>query len=148
MQQGIAHALAARIEKSRLNVEPPGGGVCVWPATNAMRFAPPNGDAAGNIHIGSLLALPPDLDVSALGLPPSALVIARALQDYGVYVIGHGPRPFALLSEGRMTGGEVDAALNRLVPLLQVVTNNTPQTPGGGGSPRRPAAPKFPNEAR
>lgn len=148
LQQGIPHALAARLEKSRLNVQPPGGGVCVWPATNAMRAPPQNGEATGNIHIGSLLALPPGVDVAALGLPPSALVIARALQDYGVYVTGPGPRPFALLSEGRMTGGEVDAAMNRLVPLLQVVTNNTAATPGGGGQPRRPAAPRFPNETK
>ena len=55
LAEGIPHALAARVDRTRLNVQPPGGGVCVWPATNAMRVAPQNGEVAGNIHVGSLL---------------------------------------------------------------------------------------------
>lgn len=35
------------------------------------------------------------------------------------------------------------AALNRLVPLLQVFVNHAPETPGGGGPPRRPPAPEL-----
>lgn len=149
LERGIPHALAARVEKSRLNVRPPGGGVCVWPATNPLREPPANGEITGNIHVGTLLALPPDVDITQLSLPESLLPLARALQDYGVYVTGPGPRPFALLTEGRPAApADLDAALNRLVPLLQVVTNNTPDTPGGGGAPRRPPAPAFPGEVR
>ncbi len=145
-ERDVSHALAARVDKSRINVRPPGGGVCVWPATNAIRLPPANGEVAGNVHIGTLLALPPEVKVNELGLPPTMLPLARALQDFGVYVVGPGPRPFALMVEGQAWSAELDAALNRLVPLLQVVANNTPQTPGGGGEPRRPAAPAFPGE--
>ena len=35
------------------------------------------------------------------------------------------------------------AAFNRIVPLLQVVVNNMPETPGGGGTPRRAPAPEL-----
>lgn len=148
LERSITHALVARLDKSRLNVRPPGGGVCIWPATNVMRVPPVNGAVAGNVHVGTLLALPPDVDVAKLGLPASMHSVARAMQDFGVYVAGPGPQPFALITEGRPPMADFDAALNRLVPLLQVVANNTALTPGGGGGARRPAAPPLPNEAR
>ena len=75
--------------------------------------------------------------------------IARAMQDYGVYVTGTIGFPFALLTDSSLPNSpSIDALLNQLVPLLRVVSNNTPQTPGGGGEPRRPSAPRFPNEAK
>ena len=148
LESDIPHALAIRVDKSRLNVQPPGGGICVWPATNLTRVPPANGEVTGNLHVGTLLALPPEVDVTKLGLPASMLAVAHALQDYGAYVTAPGPRPLVLLMEERPPGSEIDAALNRLVPLLQVVRNNTAQTPGGGGEPRRALAPKFPNEGK
>jgi len=49
----------------------------------------------------------------------------------------------ALARRGTGGRGVGKPALNRLVPLLQVVRNNTPQTPGGGGTPRREPAPEL-----
>lgn len=145
LEGGIHHALAARVPRERL------GGrrdfatpSTVWPASG--------GDVPGNefLNIGTLLALPPEVDIRKLaGDSGPAYELARALQDYGVYVTGTIGAPFALLTDGTERNiSQFDALLNRLVPLLQVVRNNTAQAPGGGGEPRRPAAPKFPNEIK
>lgn len=145
LQNGIRHALAARVPRERI------GGrrdfatpSTVWPASG--------GDVPGNefLNIGTLLALPPEVDIRKLaGDSGPAYELARAMQDYGVYVTGTIGAPFALLTDGTERNiSQFDALLNRLVPLLQVVRNNTAQTPGGGGEPRRPAAPKFPNEIK
>jgi len=48
------------------------------------------------------------------------------------------------VGEAQMSSAEADELLNKLIPLLQVVSNNTKQTPGGGGTPRREAAPELP----
>ena len=39
--------------------------------------------------------------------------------------------------------GQSYSSLRKLVPLLKIVTNNTPQSVGGGGKPRGPLAPPF-----
>lgn len=145
LESGIHHALAARVPRERL------GGrrdfsrpSTVWPASG--------GDVPGNefLNIGTLLALPPEVDIRKLaGDSGPDYELARALQDYGVYVTGTIGAPFALLTDGtERNASQFDALLNQLVPLLLVVRNNTAQTPGGGGEPRRPAAPKFPNEVK
>lgn len=141
LQQGIPHALACRVKRDRL-----GGRIdfqtpsTVWPATG--------GDVAGDknyLNVGSLLAIPPDVDIKKLfGASGPAYELARAMQDYGVYVTGYGDASFVLLRADRLLPSqEEDAALNQLVPLLEVVTNHTEQTPGGGGTPRRESAPEL-----
>lgn len=145
LENGIHHALAARVPRERL------GGrrdfatpSTVWPASG--------GDVPRNefLNIGTLLALPPEVDIRKLaGDSGPAYELARAMQDYGVYVTGTIGAPFALLTDGtERNASQFDALLNQLVPLLQVVRNNSAQAPGGGGEPRRPAAPKFPNEIK
>jgi len=138
---GVRHALAARVSADRLRAG-------AWPTWPAMGNAVPpgRGSAASNLRLGSLLALPPGVDIRALGLGTSGpgFELARALQDFGVYVTGVGPEPFVLLLGEERAGAEWEApALNRLAPLLQLVRNNTPQSPGGGGVPRREPAPEL-----
>jgi hypothetical protein len=105
------------------------------------------GGDTGNLQPGALLALPPSVDIARLGLSASGCELAHALQDYGVYLTQIGGEPFSLFAEdgGLPPAAELDAALNRLLPLLQMVTNNTPETSGGGGAPRRPPAPMIPS---
>lgn len=144
LQQGIPHALACVVNRQRLGgrneFQTPS---TVWPATG--------GDAASGefLNVGTLLAIPPDVDIAAkFGPNGPAYELARALQDYGVYVTGFGDAPFAMLRAERGMSTEVeDALLNQLVPLLRVVTNNMPDTPGGGGTPRRESAPTLPGES-
>jgi len=138
---GIQHALSARVNRERLsgrrNFTTPG---TVWPATG--------GDEPADklLNVGTLLAIPPDVDIrTIIGESGPAFELARAMQDYGVYITGFIDAPFVLLAgEARLDQGEEDAMLIKLVPLLKVVPNNTAQTPGGGGSPRREPAPRFP----
>ncbi len=145
LESGIRHALAARVPRERLGgrrdfAKPS----AIWPASG--------GDVPGHelLNVGTLLALPPEVDIRKLaGDSGPAYELAHALQDYGVYVTGTIAAPFALLTDGtERNASQFDALLNQLVPMLQVVRNNTAQTPGGGGKLRRALAPEFPNETK
>lgn len=119
---GVRHVLSARVSTDRLR----SGSWPKWPAL-------------GN-------PVPPEVDVAALGLGTSGpgYELARVLQDFGVYVTGIGPGPFLVLLGEERPGAEwEEEAFNRVVPLLQVVVNNTPETPGGGGTSRRAPAPDL-----
>lgn len=107
----------------------------------------------GNVHLGSLLAIPPSVDLAKLGVGTNGLVfeIARALQDYGLYVkdafdgewftewhqVGS---PHLILCGDLASPADLPpnfrAQLGHVIRHLQVVVNNGPQTIGGGGQPR------------
>jgi hypothetical protein len=144
---GIRHALAASVPAGAFNFDGPGGKPFVWPIHPLLPAPPMRGGDTGNLQPGALLALPPSVDIARLGLSASGCELAHALQDYGVYLTQIGGEPFSLFAEdgGLPPAAELDAALNRLLPLLQMVTNNTPETSGGGGAPRRPPAPMIPS---
>lgn len=144
LENGIRHALAARISRERLAGRVFPQPLTVWPATGN----PASGEAAEKLCVGTLLAIPPDVDLAAkFGTNGPAHELARAMQDYGVYVTGFIDAPFVLLiDEANYSRG--DEWLNQLVPLLQVVTNNNNATPAGGGKPRREPAPELPGEAK
>jgi hypothetical protein len=40
--------------------------------------------------MGALLAIPPDININNLGLSKQGIVIAQAVQDYGIYIIDRG----------------------------------------------------------
>jgi hypothetical protein len=144
-ERGIQHALCARVKRERLSgrrdFAMPG---TVWPATG--------GDVSDSklLNVGTLLAIPPDVDLKkTFGDSGPGYELARAMQDYGVYVTGFIDGPFVLITgEARLRPEDEDALLTKLVPLLQVVTNNSPDNPGGGGAPRRTAAPALPGETK
>jgi hypothetical protein len=140
-ENGIRHALSARVSRERL-----AGLSNTWPQT-----VWPAGDGTAatqtSLGVGSLLALPPSVDIRALfGASGPAYELARAMQDYGLYVTGPIDAPFVLLTDDTRFPG-ADDLITRLVPLLQVVVSNAPDSPAGGGSPRREPAPAFPGEA-
>ncbi|MEY4385374.1 MAG: hypothetical protein RLY20_657 [Verrucomicrobiota bacterium] len=140
LENGICHALSCRIPRPQLggrnNFQTPS---TVWPATG--------GDAASAefLNVGTLLALPPDVNIAAkFGTNGPAYELARAMQDYGVYVTGVASASFVLLTDGA-NHSRADEWLNQLVPLLQVVTNNSPVM---AGKLRRQTAPELPGEAK
>jgi hypothetical protein len=117
----------------------------VWPATREDGYASQYG---GNIPLGSLFAIPPGVDIGRLGLSPAGLMLAKALQDYGVYV-GDTTAPgtarnVALYAEPTADDlPQLEAMRNDLDTLhrqLRAVVNSGPQTIGGGGTPRQPLA--------
>ncbi|MEP6662495.1 MAG: FecR family protein, partial [Verrucomicrobiota bacterium] len=140
-EQGIRHALSARVNRERLsgrrNFNSPG---TIWPATGGDE------PVEGFLNIGTLLAIPPEVDIRKfVGETGAGFELARAMQDYGVYITGFGKEPFTLIvGEARLDREKEDALLNQLIPLLKVVVNNTVETPGGGGTPRKPLAPALP----
>lgn len=144
LENGIPHALSARISRERLAGRVFPQPLTVWPASGN----PAPGAAAEKLCVGALLAIPPGVDVRALvGDSGPAYELARALQDFGVYITGYINAPFVLLTDDAQYS-RADDWLNKLVPLLQVVPNNSPATPGGGGTPRREPAPELPGETK
>jgi hypothetical protein len=136
----IPHALALVMSSSMLARR------AVWPAFAFDR----NSDAYhGSLPMGALLAIPPNDDISALGLTSIGLTLARAAQDYGAYVVdstnGNGVTVLAELGDPdlRWKGWQNDVAI--IVHHLQLIANNTLKAPGGGGTLRAALAPAFAN---
>lgn len=127
---GIRHALALNVPRSWLTA------AAVWPASPALV------SGSRELRLGTLLAIPPEVDLRALGLTSEALEFARALQDYGAYVSSTLSPGVHIFITGEVPAG-LDQTLARLLPLLRIVSNNASSTRGGGGLPRRPLAPEW-----
>ena len=144
---GIRHALTIAVTRQWLSRRGPGGHPFVWPASAAGFDARKDSTRHGNVFIGSLLAIPPNVNLDTLGVGARGsfgYALAQAMQDYGVYISGACDWQQFLFfhAEGAMPPNS-DALLGRLFKELHVVTNNTAATPGGGGVPRRPLAPEL-----
>jgi hypothetical protein len=120
----------------------------VWPAWAFDR----NSGYSGNLPMGSLLAIPQSVNLKNLKLSPKGLVLAKAAQNYGIYLVDRGGSGVSLL--GQLGDPEIPWGggppywyqdLVVILGQLQLVTNNTPTTPGGGGVPIAPLAPPFSN---
>jgi hypothetical protein len=138
----IPHALKISLNCKR-TCSTAGGGFR-WPATKADNyFAEGYGGTQEGVKMGSLLAIPPDADLSRI-TRPDVRKVAEAMRTYGAYVVDD--------TSGRTTNSlSVQAGAERELPnidspemrevfgLLDLVDNNAPESPGGGslGSPRR-----------
>jgi hypothetical protein len=134
----IRHAIALGITGDQLKSGP------VWPATAQ------DGNASGyhgGTPMGTLAAIPPSVDVSGLGLSPAGLALARALQDYGAYVVDQTYGCVCVFAEPSTEGTSAIDGLRRDLPklrtLLRVVANSSAATPGGGGERRAALAPPL-----
>jgi hypothetical protein len=104
----------------------------------------------GQIPMGTLFALPPDVDVDALGLTFEGAAIGHALQDYGAYVLVRASTACLFVEGSNPTD---KAAVNRaiadwkkLIPKLVAVDGSTRETPGGPGTRRAPMAAPLASE--
>jgi hypothetical protein len=135
----IRHALALAVPTDQLRAGP------VWPATREDRHGARS--YRGGLPMGAFAAIPPDVDVEALGLSPEGLVVARALQRYGAYVVDAAAGSFVLYAEPGAPAEAISrlrADVGRLRGHLRVVANNGPKSVNGGGAPRSaPPAPPF-----
>jgi hypothetical protein len=136
-----------------------------WPAnrhdTGAEDQNSFNGYGGSNpkLVMGSLLAIPPSTTPGMLGLKTEVgYKLFYALQDYGAYVVDNtGWDAVSLVGEVgveaevekaygySLTGssGDVYNDMNAIMQVLQIVDNNSPQTIGGGGTPRQELAPEL-----
>jgi hypothetical protein len=133
----IPHALAAQLPRQLLKEE------AVWPAYAFDR----DSSYTGTVPMGALLAIPATVDLDGLGLSTDGRVIARAAQDYGVYVVDRGGSGITILAELgapdiRWEARDSEPAwwkdLEIIRDQLRRVTNNGPSSRGGGGTPRVP----------
>jgi lysophospholipase L1-like esterase len=167
----VRHALKVTIwGKENLFYDKATGGYR-WPAPTADAGAPTNYKGTTEaVRMGALLAIPANVDISALGLKTQpAKIIAQALQDYGAYIVDDaawdwfgfatewGPNGrfadefektwgFSFSSSKWATGTEKEwynDIVRKILPALQVVDNNSETTIGGGGRPRQDYAPPF-----
>lgn len=130
----------------------------VWPATEQDGTA--SGGYTGNVPMGGYYAIPPSVDLATLGLATnSAIMLARALQDYGGYVTDGTTATFCIASVevGAPPDFRAELVSNNASDLkkirnqLRIVTNNTVTTPNGGalGAARRqPLTPDLPPPPR
>jgi hypothetical protein len=162
--KGIPHALAFFVNPRMWNRHAPTGAGHVWPAVSADEgWDGPHGYGySGNLFMGSLVAIPASVDVRTLGLvTPQALVLARALQDFGAYGRDSGGRVFAKLTiemdytarHELPVGPRFEADLYIIARQLRVVSNSSSPSggrprsgvkiDGGDGPLRAPLAPPF-----
>jgi hypothetical protein len=133
----IGHALAIALVGAQLKQGP------VWPATEEDSSAPST--YTGTIPIGSLIAIPRTVDVGAMPLTREGMILARALQDYGAYVVDQA-FALTLYAEPDVPANAMDAMrkdFQRIRRDLRIVANNGPDAVGGGGEPIAPTAPAF-----
>jgi hypothetical protein len=122
-----------------------------WPAVKAdSGYEGKYGGENPEVKMGSLLALPPDTDLSTI-TQPDVRKVAEALLTYGGYVVDEtGGAPSGSLDVQSTAVDEfpnIDSEQMRdVLDRLAVITNNTVGTPGGGalGTPRlADCAPPF-----
>lgn len=133
----IPHALALALTDEQLGRGP------VWPATEE------DGNAArtyrGILPMGTYAAIPPGVDVTTLGLSREGVLVARALQRYGTYVVDRADA-FTFFAEpglDREIVARLRADIRAIRPHLRVVANNGPDRVNGGGEYRVRRAPPF-----
>ena len=143
----IRHALVGGAPKSLIMED------YVWPGA---AFDPDGEDItkrpSGCLEMGALLAIPPEVDIENIpGLSENGKVLARALQNYGWYCVDRGGAADAkpgislqfdtqawdmyewLNGDGPEDDSRGELELALIMPYLQRVTNNTPESIGGGG---------------
>lgn len=165
----IKHAIKINVNNTHLYYSNPNPGY-MWPAQNADGYA--QAVYSGNnpaVVMGTLLALPPTVDINNIGLVTEpGMILAKCLQNYGAYIVddpywevvmfGIEISPngsvedefvqnfgFSFESDAYTLWGE-DIAI--IVPLLNAITNNDASNIGGGPTNdtinrRAPLAPDF-----
>ena len=148
LERGLPHVLAVAVPPQALNRIGPDGRAWVWPASSADDGDGRRYGTQGNLHMGSLLAIPPGVDLRTLDLRPGPETsLARALQDFGACITDSAAGNLVFYAEP--AAHEAVAALRpvtlaALTARLQVVVNHAPGSVGGGGRRRAPPAPRLP----
>ncbi len=133
-----------------------------WPAISADNYAA-DGYQGENpkIIMGSLFAIPPDIDINSLDLKTEpGRKLFFTLQNYGVYftedaawdtwdiIVERGVEEEFEMKFGYSLHSSIwKSELNKLMKVLHIITNNNPETIGGSGIPLQPYAPSFNDDA-
>jgi hypothetical protein len=164
LTNGIPHALAFVVGGTYLNKTPWGGG-WVWPAVTADDDwqTTYNGQDLTNLYMGSMIAIPPSVDINSLGLVrQESINIAKALQQYGGYTVDRGDYgTMECIIDTQATewipwynDPNRDSDMKKISAVIRIVANSSNPTDGtaprngvkldgGDGSLRIPLAPSF-----
>ena len=159
-EYAIQHAVKIELDQNELWKAPDPTKSYVWPALNADNFTGGYGVAKNDplLAMGSLLALRPEVTPESLGIRTlQGRKLFHAFQDYGGYIvdtagIGFGaPNYIVSLCEERSgrevfdmdTKGDFFSDEVAIVQNLYSISNNGPNSIGGGGNPRRSGPPPF-----
>lgn len=131
----LRHALAVSAPKGSLKTP------WMWPASKSRESYSPEGP----LLLGSLLVLPKSVNIQTLGLNAEELVVAKALQDFGAYIVTDEPTwgIYCEATVGNEAASLRNEKLAQLWSLMVRVENNTASAVGGGGSPLAPVAPPL-----
>jgi hypothetical protein len=142
---GIRHALALAVHPGYINADNGYDGHR-WPGVPIAPELIEQLGHEGNLALGSLLAIPATVDLASLGLgnSGSGFEIARALQDYGAYIIQTtGSNVQLIASADAGLPPDIDHIISAVVSHLRLVENNHSRNLAGGGERRRPPAPAL-----
>jgi hypothetical protein len=171
-QQGMKHALKVNVNSPVDLFRCTKEAECFrWPSLTSDSgsvgtYGSQNNNQNSAMKMGSLLALPPTVNIDAMGLESQpGKQIAWTLQNYGAYIVDSTGGPafaieaevgpdgslhdqfkadYGMTFEGRVRDNTAwTRDMQRLVKALQVVNNNSPTSIGGGGTPRQPLAPAI-----
>ena len=136
----------------------------VWPADRNDNYAGGTGNNAyggtnPKLRMGTLLTIPQNVTAESLGIKTEVgKKLFYALQNYGCYIADDsawdsyswsaedGVRDEVQKAYGySLSGGSGNYFQDcmKLIQSLYIVTNNSPTTIGGGGTPCKPLAPDF-----
>lgn len=117
----IRHALALALPRESLRTG------WVWPAVAHDSGA--EWSYSGSIRMGTLVAIPPNVNLNLLPLSLAGRAVANALQRYGAYVVDSADS-FVLYAEPAEEGSErlriLRAELATITQWLRPVINNSP----------------------
>lgn len=150
----IQHALAVAVDRVQLyyssgwsGYDATGYGTAkgyVWPATEQDWGSETT--YKGQVPMGAYFAIPPSVDINALGLTAEGRMVAQALQDFGAYVTDATGGTVAFYVEPTAPSSFA-ANLRKDAPKLRAVmrrvTNNSAATPNGPGARRVPMVPEL-----
>lgn len=173
-QAGPTHALKADLSTAIEFYHPSSASTAyTWPATTAdgdwYNYGTQSPATNANnryMVMGELLAIPSSVNINEIGLlTQMGLQLAWTLQNYGVYVVDSSIAGMAISVEHGSAGNFEDQFqadwgfafdarvsdnfewiqdIEKIRPLLSVVTNNSSSSIGGGGTPLQPLAPALP----
>jgi hypothetical protein len=115
-----------------------------WPMTHEDYFGPT--EYTGNVPFGSTCGIPANVDLSTLVLTNGGLMLATAIQKYGVMIrdTDGTDGPIAFYAEPSTETSPVIAQMRQDLPKIQkvmcVLRNQSATTVNGGGASIAPAA--------
>ncbi|ATB36873.1 hypothetical protein CYFUS_002288 [Cystobacter fuscus] len=150
----LQHALAVAVDRVQLHYSGGASGYdasgygtakgYVWPATEQDWGSETT--YKGHVPMGAYFAIPPSVDINALGLSPQGKMVAQSLQDFGAYVTDATGATVAFYVEPTAPSAFV-SALRKDLPLIRSkmrrVTNNSASAPNGPGTRRVPMLPEL-----